>query len=193
MVPLTRIICFPRGEWQLHWLIVNDKRPLPSQRVAVRWLSPLPGRWASNTGRLKRLSERLPTGPSPDPWATPFPPPPPMMRARREKVSPVFAELLSSPKWCLRRVEERRGEGANLFLALSSRLRSKSVTRESATNKQPILIFRGRLHQLGAEEAQRKQSLIYKGLLPLWLTERNPRCLLKTLSSVRNVKSFTST
>lgn len=40
---LAQIICFPWGEWQLHWLIVNDKGELSSPRVRgwlPRWVSP---------------------------------------------------------------------------------------------------------------------------------------------------------
>lgn len=69
---LAHIICFPWGQWQLHWLIVNDKRCclLPNQRVAVRWVSPWQGDEQATLADWN-VYQPLPVGLSPDPKPRP--------------------------------------------------------------------------------------------------------------------------
>lgn len=109
---LAQIICFPWGEWQLHWLIVNDKQALSPPRVRG-WLPAecLPDREMNKQRRQIEMSiSASPCRPVPWPGATP--------RhytstdeagwgGGSETASWEFAELLSSPKWCLERLEEK--------------------------------------------------------------------------------------
>lgn len=88
------------------FLMAKGYCPFPALEGGCLLSVSLTGKWTSSTDRLKCLYQPLPVGLSPDPAPHPSTA---EASVKQDELSWEFSALLSSPKWCLKKLEEIKG------------------------------------------------------------------------------------
>lgn len=209
------MICFPRGEWQLHWLIVNGER-LPSLPRVRGWL---PAEWLPDREMNEQKQTDWNVYISLSLWACPLTQrhTPPLHKNRwckmrwgeSEKPSWVFKELLSTAQGSLKRLGGKKGGNSDVprpvkwVIFWEEHVLSRTSIKRLWNPHHNTGVLMGKLDPQSrictvcacSHEPQYRVLLLgekKKQSMPFRVSFSGSPCLQNTLSSAHNVRRFTS-